>query len=416
MLHIFTRLLFGLFISCSVNAGLLNIVIDDGRQAGLPIMIQPFEINSTLPDNTTDITNVIRRDLANSGQFTPTTDLAIAESIIQGSITETDTELYTIQFKLLDAILNKQITHLEFTSVKTSEFRALAHHISDVVFKQIIGVPGTFSTRIAYIAVTTNPADKKPRYSIKIADSDGANAQSVISSRYPLMSPSWSPDGNHLAYVSFHGERSAINIVNTATGKIKQISKHSGINGAPTWSPDGNELAIVLSKSGSPNIYTLNLKDNQLSQLTRGSSISTEPNWAPDGKSIVFTSNRGGKPQVYRVKLISKKIQRLTFIGNYNARPRLTPDGKKLITMHRENGDSNFNIAALTLDTGKFKILTHSKLDESPSLSPNGMMVLYETSQTGRRTLATVTLDGRFQMNLPAQLGDIKEPSWSPYL
>ena len=202
-----------------------------------------------------------------------------------------------------------------------------------------------------------------------------------------------------------------------ATGRRELLSKFPGINGAPAWSPDGRTLALVLSKEGSPKIYLMDIQTRQLTQVTQGYSIDTEPAWSKDGRQLYFTSNRGGKPQIYRLELASRQVERITFEGGYNARPMLTPDGRYLIMMHRgEQSSGIFNIASQDLKTGKVLVLTHAYLDESPTLSPNGAMVLYGTQDGDRQILGLVTLDGRGQLKLPAREGSVQEPAWSPFL
>lgn len=229
------------------------------------------------------------------------------------------------------------------------------------------------------------------------------------------MSPRWSPDGKKLAFVSFKGGRSSINTVSLQNGQIEVITKFPGINGAPAWSPDGRQLAVVLSKDGSPKIYLLDLASRELRRLTSGGSIDTEPFWHPNGQSIFFTSNRGGKPQIYRVILQSGEVQRITFNGNYNTTPSVTPDGKLLVVLHQSEKGA-YNIAVQDLNTSRLKVITRANLDESPTLAPNGMMVLYGMRETNQNVLGAVTLDGKFRMRIPVQEGNVKEPAWSPFL
>lgn len=427
-------LLFVLLIGLQskVLAEPLHIEIVGGQNVGIPVAVLPFTLNkSTSVEN---IAAIIQNDLATSGHFhvLDTQDVDqkpknISEinagywknfgtsNLVLGSLNYKGSGRYDISVQLIDIYKNEQqpMLNLVFRDKESRQFRALAHYISDLIFKKITGVRGFFSTRIAYI--TVDRYKNEAVHTLMVADADGYNEQPVFSAKYPIMSPRWSPDAQKLVFVSFRGRRSSINIVNLTTGAVEQVTKFPGINGAPAWSPDGRKLAMVLSKDGAPKIYVLNLESRQLQGLTNGSSIDTEPFWDPNGGSILFTSNRGGKPQIYRVILSTGDVQRVTFSGDYNATPSLTPDGKQLIMLHQSEKGA-YNIAVQDLSNGRVRLITRSDLDESPTLAPNGMMVLYGMRETNQNVLGAVTLDGKFRMRLPIQDLNVKEPTWSPFL
>jgi TolB protein len=229
------------------------------------------------------------------------------------------------------------------------------------------------------------------------------------------MSPAWARDGSKLAYVSFESGKPAIYIQYLATGKREKIQSFRGLNGAPAWSPDGNKLAIVLSKDGNPEVYILDLRSRSLARITHHYGIDTEPSWSPDGQSLIFTSDRGGQPQIYRIHLPTRQLERVTYEGKYNARGRLTEDGRFLAMVH-QSSDSVFHIAVQDLKTGRLEILTDTYLDESPTIAPNGSIILYATQKGVKGVLGGVTLDGNVRFILPSASGDVREPAWSPYL
>lgn len=428
-----------LVFATSVFAKPLYIEITGGKNIGVPIVVLPFEqqkaddpIENAV--SIEDISAIIRNDLQSSGQFRAldisnlqkqynfeeTIDSGYwknygSEFVLLGKTIPKGAGVYDVTFKLIDIYKDPKSPVLSyvFRDKSLDDFRPLGHFISDLVFKQITGVAGFFSTRIAYI--TVDRAGKNSVHTLTVADADGVNDKPLLAATYPLMSPRWSPDGNKLAFVSFKDKRSSIKIVDVRDGFVEDLTNYPGINGAPAWSPDGKHLALVLSKDGAPKLYVIDLNNKKLRRITNGGSIDTEPFWHPDGQSLFFTSNRGGKPQIYQVILQTGKVDRVTFRGDYNATPSVTPDGKKLVMLHRSE-DGGYNIAIQDLDSGRLKILTHAQLNESPSIAPNGMMVLYGMRDGGDNILGAVTLDGRFKLKLPVQDGNVKEPAWSPFL
>jgi TolB protein len=331
------------------------------------------------------------------------------EYLVVGRIFPKASGQYDIQFQLLDVLKQKQLLGYSLP-VKKRKLRSSAHEISDLIYEHITGIRGAFNTRIAYIRAQTDEARK---YILQVADTDGFNAQTVLESDEPLMSPSWSPDGQSLAYVSFENQRPEIFIQHLASAKRSKISGFKGINGAPSWSPDGKNLALVLSKDGSADIYVMNTVSKRLRRLTKHRGIDTEPVWSDRGKSIIFTSDRSGSPQLYEISVKGGKPKRITFEGRYNSAASISPDGKYIAMVHAERGQ--YKIAQYERETGNLTVLTDSTLDESPSFSPNGKMVLYASTRGNNGVLYAVSVDGRAKHRLSDQTGDIREPVWGPY-
>ena len=288
--------------------------------------------------------------------------------------------------------------------------RRISHKAADSIYQKITREKGAFDTRLAYVTVT-NKTSKNRTFRLYISDADGHNPQVILTSRKPIMSPAWSPDGGELAYVSFERGSSAIYVQNIFSGEKRIVSAHDGINGAPAWSPNGTLLALSLSINGNPEIYTLNVRTDHLHQVTHSSAIDTEPVWNGSGV-IVFTSNRGGSPQLYRIPSRGGKAQRLTFSGKYNSASDIA--SRKMTYITRVRGA--FHVALRSVSGSSRNILSNGRLDESPTLSPNGAMVAYTTIRNGENTLAVVSDNGKSRQFLRSPAGDVREPAWSPYL
>lgn len=420
-------LFFGAGIGLSSAYAMLNLELTQGIDAALPIAIMPFSDEALISSPDNNIRAVIGHDLENSGRFKLADVSNLLPALgkgninydfwrqkkvgdaVTGQIESVGGGSYKVSFQLLDVYNKTKLLDLEY-KVPEARLRALAHHISDLIYAQLTGDRGIFSTRIAYVMVSH---DGGARYNLEVSDVDGYNSKILLTSDQPLMSPSWSPDGKRIAYVSFEGNRAGIYLQDVASGRRQLLSKYPGINGAPAWSPDGSKMALVLSTTGYPKIYILNLATKKLEQMTSDWYLDTEPSWAPDGKSIIFTSNRGGTPQIYRLYIDSKKIERLTYQGPYNARAFFTSDGKNIVMLH-QSGDL-FNIAIQDLSSSRIINLTAAGYNESPSIAPNGKMVVYATNTDGRGMLALVSTDGKVKLSLPSREGEVREPAWSPF-
>ncbi len=414
----------GFLLYASLLRAELTIEITQGLDEPTPIAIVPFG-GAQLPEN---LSNIVSADLQRSGLFRPIPradmlSLPSKESdiyyrdwrilgvsyILIGGLQRT-TDGYNLGYELYDVIGQRKIFSKSAQGPQSS-LRDLAHEASDAVYETITGIRGAFSTKILYVE---DLRQGKNRYRLVKADADGARPKVIFSSDQPLLSPSWSHDMRYVAYVSFETTRPAIFRHNLVTNQREQLTNFKGLNGAPSWSPDDSKLALVLSKDGNPEIYTLDIATRKLTRVTRHFAIDTEPNWTGDGKGIIFTSNRGGSPQIYQVGVASKRVERLTFEGDYNARPRVSPDGESLVMVHRENGV--YHIAWQDIASGDLRILTETSLDESPSIAPNGAMLLYATKYNRKGVLAAVSMDAGVKFRLPSKQGDVREPAWSPFI
>ncbi|MFT3741612.1 MAG: Tol-Pal system beta propeller repeat protein TolB [Gammaproteobacteria bacterium] len=432
-------LAFALVLTQSAYA-VIDLQLTQGVQGAIPVAVLPFAGQSSDASAPDKIAGVIHNDLQNSGRFrvsgegasnvpdsAANTDFAYwaqqnVNDMVVGSVKPAGGGRYQIQFQLLNPYANTQskktsgpawqnavLLSRNFT-VDANQLRAVAHHISDLVYENLTGDKGVFSTRIAY--VVAQQSAQNSRYTLEVADMDGYNPKPLLTSGQPIMSPAWSPDGQKIAYVSFEQGRTTIYVQDVATGQRQLVSNFPGLNSAPAWSPDSRKLAVVLTRTGAPKIFVMNVGSQQVTQVTQGDSIDTEPVWSADGRSIYFTSSRGGQPQIYRSTISGGNTQRVTFSGSYNASASLSPDGKVLAVL---NGNNNqFNIAVQDLSSGTYTLLTQSGDAQSPSIAPNGKMVIYATQAGGRGVLGMTSTDGRVKIVLPGRDGEVREPAWGP--
>ena len=424
------RMLAVMLLGFSLPApAVLTIEVTKGTEAGIPIAIVPFGLKGIR--DTADLpADVIEANLGRSGRFEPVPRadflghphdlrsvkyknwrLLKAEALVVGRVENIGNDRYEVRFRLIDVFREKQLAGQKFV-VPASRLRKVAHRISDIIHENLTGSPGAFDTRIAYIAV--EGASSAKRFLLRVADSDGHNAKTILQSPHPILSPAWSPDGNKLAYVSFEKKRSMVYVQNIWSGQRKRVAEHPGINSAPAWSPDGARLALTLSKAGNAEIYLYDLATGKLRRLTRHPAIDTEPAWSPDGATIAFTSGRSGPPQIFQIAAAGEGIaRRVTFNGNYNAAASYASDGKSIALI--TNQGNGYRVGVYSADDQRVRELTRTMQDESPSFAPNDEMIMYATQAGGRNVLAAISPDGRVRQVLSLQQGSVRDPAWSPF-
>ncbi|MBS0388753.1 MAG: Tol-Pal system beta propeller repeat protein TolB [Proteobacteria bacterium] len=419
-----------LALACAAAAHAeLQIDITKGVTDPIPIAIVP--LSAAAGGGGYDYAAVVQHDLDGSGRFRSmdrrnmhrqparasevvATDWHAdgADYVLVGRVAPGDAARSNIDCDLVNTLSGAVLgsVHVEANAANP---RAAAHQLSDFVYQKILGARGAFATRIAYVAVDGAPPTQ--HFQLIVADADGENAQVILDSHQPIMSPAWSADGQWLAYVSFENHVAAVIVQQLRTGQRQRVSARAGVNGAPAWSPDGRRLALTLSGTGGNlDIYVLDLATQALTRITDDPAIDTEPAWSADGADLYFTSDRSGGPQIYRTDVAQhQRVQRISFDSPYNARPRPSPDGRSLALVTREGSD--YRIAVQDLASGTVRVLTRGSLDEAPSFAPNGMTLIYAGRAGGRGTLETVAVDGQVSQRLKSDRGDVREPVWGPF-
>jgi TolB protein len=378
-----------------------------------------------------EVSKIVKNDLNRTGEFRildnkkllsiPTNEdnlnysdfkLLGIDYIVMGSLEEEDISNISAVYKIFSVQKESQLRTSTVYGVP-NKLKQLAHYISDGIYEEITGLKGVASTRLLY--VTEEFAGGISQFKLNVADADGSNEQILLRSNEPIISPSWSPDSKQVAYVSFETGMAKVFIQNIATGKREIVLENKFQISSPSWSPNGKFMSLTLYQDGNAEIYILNLKNKNLTRLTNHYSIDTESSWSPNGSKIMFTSGRSGSPQLYEINLkkFNAKPQRITFEGNYNAKGSYLPNGEGVVFVHRKN--SNFQIALKYFNENFVRPLTNSQLDESPSISANGNVIIYAISENETGLLAGVTLSGA-RFRLPMKKGEVREPSWSGFL
>ena len=409
-------------VVCAPSTAQMTVEITGVGSQQYPIAVASFKTEGTVPE---DIAAVVRADLARSGQFrmvdagpSPVADdervdLAQwkahgADTLVVGSVSALADGRFDIRYRLYDDVKNTQLDGLAFVT-PAAELRLTAHRIADRVYEKLTGDKGVFSTRIAYVVQFSRTG-----YELQIADADGANPQTALKSREPIISPTWSPDGTLLAYVSFETHKPVVFVHTLATGERRAVANFKGSNSAPAFSPDGKSLAVVLTRDGNSEIYLMGVDGSGARRLTFNDAIDTEPFFTADGIWIYFTSDRGGSPQIYRMPAAGGDAQRMTFNGDYNISPRVSPDGRLLAYVARRN--DLFQLEVLDIGLNQELTVTDTVKDESPSFAPNGRLILYATEVAARGILALASTDGRARARITGPNGDIREPCWGPFV
>jgi len=399
----------------------MEIQVVGGAASQIAVAMVPFQAAPGQPAPA--LTEIAGSDLERSGQFRrvdvsgaqqPVSPAQVnydiwrskgTDALVIGQVAALPGGRFEVRFYLLDAVKRTQLAAFSY-NISAAQWRATAHQIADIIHEKLTGIPGAFSTRIAYVQ------KQGKRYELRVADADGQNPRTVVRSVEPVISPRFSPDGARMVYVSFEDKKPVVYVQSLQDGSRRKVAAFKGSNSAPAWAPDGRRLAVVLTRDEASQIYLINADGSGLARLTRGGNLDTEPVFSPDGQTLYFTSDRGGSAQIYQMPASGGEPRRVSFSGSYNVSPAISRDGRYLAYISREDG--RFRVLLHELASGQIRVLTDTARDESPSFAPNGQAVLYATVQGGRGILGTVSLDGKTRARLSESGVDAREPAWGP--
>ncbi len=420
----------------------LRIDITKGGLDPLPIAIPPFVDWKTRPgDNKVvamvppgesvgrKIADVVMADLDRSGLFRPLKRNAFlqdpvslwesgprfrdwrllgAEAVVSGAVRVKGSKL-EVDFYLHDVFQGSLIGTGVHFSAPAKDWRHVAHRVSDKIYARLTGEKGYFTSRIAFIA------QKGDHKWLSLMDQDGASRIDLTKRKTLVLTPSFSPNGEHLFYLSYETGEPRIFRWDLYSGRRVIQGNYPGLNSAPSWAPDGKRMALTLSKDGNPEIYIKDLARKKLTRLTLNSAIDTSPSWSPDGSEIVFNSDRGGSPQLYIMRADGSNVRRISFQGSYNAAPAWSPRGDLIAFV--KGGGGKFRIAVTDPYGKRVKVLTESWMDESPTWSPNGRVILFSRQKGDHTKLYTIDLTGHNERPVAMEKGlDGSDPSWSPLI
>jgi TolB protein len=385
----------------------------------IPVAVAAFRDESKSP---VSVAEIVRADLQRSGlfriveapgNFDETSRVAIADwrgrgadALAVGSVTRLSDGRFDVRFKLWDLVRGEELLG-QSNAALPADMRLAAHRVSDVIYQNLTGERGIFSTRIAFVTRAAG------RYQLHVTDADGEGGQIALASPDPIISPAWSPDGKDLAYVSFESQKAVVWVQNVASGQRRVLANFRGSNSAPAWHPNGRDLAVALSRDALAQIYLISRDGGTPRRLTNSPSIDTEPTFSADGSQIYFVSDRGGGPQIYRMPATGGSVERVTFSGSYNISPTISPDGRLMAFVSRQGG--GYRLMSQPLPSDAPTPITDTDGDESPSFAPNGRLLVYTNRSQGRDMLMTTTLDGRIKSRLLTTGADMREPAWGPF-
>ncbi len=429
----------GLLLSlCAPSIAAAQNVIDitGGKIEPLPIAIS--ELYGETPaaqELGRKMADVVSSDLESSGLFRPLDRRAFiqspeqlqnrprfadwrqinAQTLVTGTVVGDvdDTTGLTVEFRLWDVFGGTQMRGLRF-SAGQDKWRRIAHRIADAVYQRITGEAGYFDSQIVYVS-ETGPATNRIKR-IAVMDQDGANHQFLTDGSDLVLTPRFHPEGTSLAYMAYRSRTPQIYQRNLLTSVERPLGDFPGMTFAPKFSPAGDKIAMSLATNGNSDLYALDVVNGRVNgqrkRLTTSQAIDTSPSFSPDGTEMVFNSDRAGSPQLYVMDVDGGQPSRISFGGGNYGSPVWSPRGDLIAFTKIKDG--LFHIGVMGVDGSDERLLTRSALDEGPTWSPNGRVILFSRKdyRTNRIRLFTIDVTGYNERELPTPL-DASDPDWS---
>ena len=414
-------------------ASALDLDIVSGQWRPAQMVVEPFAGQERLRGQ--PFSQVIADDLHRSGVFLPRHVAAPgaespaaarrggAEYLLSGTVTPAD-DGHTASFRLLDVITEKEVGRLQTTRPASEKnMRAVAHQMANWIYEKVTGNPGVFHTKIAYVLRRRGPDGEKIN-ELRVADYDGFNRMTALSSAHQMISPRFTPDGDALVYVSIEPlhapdarkpvEKTRVYWQSLTTGERRVVANFRGSNSAPAMSPDQRLMAAALTQHGGEfQVHLLDFPDiGEPRRLRQAPGASTEPVFSPDGRRLAFVSDEGGGPQIYEHNLQTGRARRLTFQGRNNAEPAYSASGGEIIFVRLDQ--NGYNVALLDVASGRAEPLTAVRAADSPSLAPNDQIAVFRNGDE-KNYLYTVSVNGKITVRWRVpEAGEIVDPVWGP--
>ncbi len=407
--------------SLSAPAVALDLKLTSGDWRPINLFVESFA-DETSKDNTQLLSDIIYDDLSSSGYFRGykresgsygKVDAARysqvrnrgGEYLLAGQIKDSNGEK-SLQFELHDALTEKSLGSYSIGFTPDNR-RLAAHKVSNWVFETVVRLPSVFHTKIAYIVREEDDTNL-----LRVADYDGHNAHTVLSSADPLISPAWSPNGNEILYVSFERRRPVVYRQSLLTGDRRVVANFKGSNSSPSMSPNGQQVAAALTQNEHQQQIFL-ISENNKQRLRESDSVDTEPAWSPDGERLVFESDETGSPQLYEIELASGEVQRLSYGSKYCVSPSYNSTGEQVLHIRRDDNRRE-NVAVLDMASGDSFYITDISRADSPSFSPNDAMILFKDEKNDN-FLQIISVNGIISTKLKVrETGKIINPVWGP--
>ncbi len=338
-----------------------------------------------------------------------------SQALVSGIIKKTDDGRTRVEFRLWDSFGERQLLGIAYMT-NPSNWRRIAHVISDDIYSRLTGEDGYFDSRIVYISESGSPLHRVKR--LAIMDQDGHNHKYLTDGSNLVLTPRFSPTEQVITYVSYVNKKPRVYIYNIDTGKQKILGDFPGMTFAPRFSPDGKKVIMSLAKNGNSDIYTMDLKNNKLKRLTDNLAIDTSPSYSPDSKKIAFESDRGGTQQIYVMDSDGSNQHRITFNKGRYGNPVWSPRGDLIAFTKILKG--KFYIGVIRPDGSGERLITSAYHVEGPSWSPNGRVLTYfKENPTGPKgegrssKIYTIDITG-YNEKILMTPKDGSDPAWSP--